>query len=740
MATLVLTAVGTAIGGPIAGALGASLGGAIGGLAGQAIDAHIFRPGARTGPRLADLQVQTSRYGAQVPRLYGTIRAAGTVIWATDLRETSATSGGGKGRPDLTSYSYSASLAVALSARPISGIGRIWADGNLLRGAAGDWKSPLGAFRMHHGGEDQPRDPLIAAALGVDQTPAHRGCAYVVFEDLQLADFGNRIPSLSFEIIADEAPLGVSAILADMAGRPIEHAGGEDEPMLAGFAADGASLREAAGVLIEVHDLLWRESGGALAVTGGVATDVVIDPTQDVLAVDGRAQGLPTKRRAPLESVPVRLGIRHHDPERDFQLGVQTAERPGPGLRSDTLDLPAVLPPTAARRLADRKLRAATRRRVDLHRAAGWSALEIGIGDIVALADDPGRWLVEARDWDDMAVRLRLRAFEPGARPIAAGGESGEPVRQPDLVQGPTSLAIVELPGDGATLATRPILHAAATGADAGWRRAALFRYQPGSAEPIGRTAPRAVLGVTATALPDGPPWRIDRRGSVEVQLDNAADALVSVGEGLLVAGANLCQIGEEILQFARADPAGPGRYRLSRLIRGWHGTEWAAGMHEAGERFVLIEAARLASVPASIADMGGPIALRAVGSGDVVPAEAARMVDGRAMLPPSPVHGRVIPTNDGGRSIAWVRRSRLGWTWPEHGEVPLGEEQECYLVEAVAGGTVLRAWETTAPGLLYPAAAHAEDSAAGDPWPLTLEIRQRGTWGPSRPLVLPLP
>ena len=33
------------------------------------------------------------------------------------------------------------------------------------------------------------------------EAPAYRGLAYVVFERLPLADFGNRIPQLSFEIV-----------------------------------------------------------------------------------------------------------------------------------------------------------------------------------------------------------------------------------------------------------------------------------------------------------------------------------------------------------------------------------------------------------------------------------------------------------------------------------------------------------------------------------------------------------
>ena len=64
----------------------------------------------------------------------GTARVAGTIVWATDLIESRSSSGGGKGSPKVTSFSYSSSFAVALSSRPIARVGRIWADGQLLRG------------------------------------------------------------------------------------------------------------------------------------------------------------------------------------------------------------------------------------------------------------------------------------------------------------------------------------------------------------------------------------------------------------------------------------------------------------------------------------------------------------------------------------------------------------------------------------------------------------------------------
>ncbi|HEX8064471.1 MAG TPA: hypothetical protein VF535_14815, partial [Allosphingosinicella sp.] len=154
MATLVLTTVGSAIGGPIGGAIGA--------IVGQQIDGRLFAPKARQGPRLGELAVQTSSYGSQIPKLFGTMRVAGTVIWATDLREERSKSGGGKGQPKTVNYSYSANFAVALSGRPILAVRRIWADGKLLRGAAGDFKTAT-AYRLHTGGENQIVDPLIAA-------------------------------------------------------------------------------------------------------------------------------------------------------------------------------------------------------------------------------------------------------------------------------------------------------------------------------------------------------------------------------------------------------------------------------------------------------------------------------------------------------------------------------------------------------------------------------------------------
>ena len=85
MATLVFSAIGSALGGP--------MGGMLGGFIGREVDSALFGSASRKGPRLDDLRVTTSSYGSAIPRLFGAIRAPGTVIWATDMVEHSTTQG-----------------------------------------------------------------------------------------------------------------------------------------------------------------------------------------------------------------------------------------------------------------------------------------------------------------------------------------------------------------------------------------------------------------------------------------------------------------------------------------------------------------------------------------------------------------------------------------------------------------------------------------------------------------------
>ncbi|MDX2259403.1 MAG: glycoside hydrolase/phage tail family protein [Hyphomicrobiaceae bacterium] len=227
MATLALAAAGAAAGSAVlpAGisALGVTLSGAtvgaqVGAFAGSYIDQTLFAASGETrtveGPRLSSLHVTSSTEGAPIPRLYGRARLGGQVIWASPFeeeivrsREEAGDSGGKGGAPasgggtDRVDYRYYANFAVAVCEGVITGLGRVWADGNEI-----DLSEVR--HRLYRGGANASPDPLIVSFEGAGRAPAYRGIAYVVFERLALADYGNRLPQLSFEAIRAIEPFG----------------------------------------------------------------------------------------------------------------------------------------------------------------------------------------------------------------------------------------------------------------------------------------------------------------------------------------------------------------------------------------------------------------------------------------------------------------------------------------------------------------------------------------------------
>ncbi len=217
MATIVLSAAGMAIGGSIGGSvLGLSMaviGRAAGAAIGQRIDQQLLGAGSEpveTG-RIDRFRMTGASEGADMQQVYGRMRVPGQVIWATTFQENRATTGGGKGAgpaPATTQYSYSVSMAVGLCEGEIGRVGRIWADGVEVS------RDDLN-MRVYSGTADQLPDPKIAAVEGIENVPAYRGTAYVVFEDLSLDQFGKRVPQFTFEVMR-AAPADADANVAGL--------------------------------------------------------------------------------------------------------------------------------------------------------------------------------------------------------------------------------------------------------------------------------------------------------------------------------------------------------------------------------------------------------------------------------------------------------------------------------------------------------------------------------------------
>ncbi|KTT68652.1 phage tail protein [Sphingomonas endophytica] len=678
MATLVLTVVGGAIGGPVGAAVGAAVG--------QAIDREVlFAPKGRQGPRLSDLKIQTSSYGAQIPKVFGTMRVAGCVIWATELIETRSTARGGKGRPSVTGYQYAASFAVALSARPIVGVGRIWAEGKLLRGAAGDWKTPA-LFRLYRGDERQVSDPLIASIEG--HAPAHRGLAYAVFENLPLADFGNRIPALTFEVIGDGAPPAIGAVARELGAGAIVGAG--PATALHGYAASGDSVAGALETLATVVGAWWVPSGDALRMVDAAGAALALD---DDVAV--------TELRRPIETVPRQLGLSCYDPARDYQIGVQQAQRPaGAGWRDVTIDVPAALDATQARGVAQATIRRAEQARVTRRVTLDATAIGIAPGDALSMPGGAGTWRATRVTVEGRGVTLDMLPVTPA--PVALPADAGQVRAAPDRLAAGTVLVAAELPPLDDVRVETVRIAVFASGDRPGWRGAALLTSDDGGAswEAAGAAAAPAVLGSLAAPAGDGSERLVDRMTAVDVLLAHDDMVLLSIDDTALDRGGNLAFVGGELLQFRDAVRLGPGRWRLTTLLRGRRGT--AARAHATGAAFVLVEAEAMAMLVLPRARVGETIRLLASGSGDAQPAATQVLLTGASIAPPAPVRLRATRTATG-TTLRWVRRSRLGWRWDDGLEVPLGEEREAYAV-TIGDGAEARPLMSDAPVVTLPA------------------------------------
>lgn len=210
----ILTIVGTVIGAYFGYP---QLGFVLGSLVGSAVFPTQL-PGV-SGPRLNDTRTTNAQLGGPVMELFGTDVLPGTIMFLGDVQEVTTTdSVGGKGGPeqDVTTYTYYQPIGIGLCRGVITAVLRIWENGKLVYDirpqqvgeSASDYSDRVNqsftyeqSFFLYLGTDDQMPDPTIQQFKGVDDTPAFRGLAYIVFLNRKLLEEqGLRHPNFKFEV------------------------------------------------------------------------------------------------------------------------------------------------------------------------------------------------------------------------------------------------------------------------------------------------------------------------------------------------------------------------------------------------------------------------------------------------------------------------------------------------------------------------------------------------------------
>jgi hypothetical protein len=735
MATLVLTAVAAALTDGMSLWIQAAAQAAAA-VAGSYIDTSLFAPKIHnTGPRLSDLTLQVSSYGQPRPRVYGAEnRIAGNVIWSTGLRETATTEKqggkglGGGGTAKTTTYSYDVSCAIALCQGPIKGVGRIWADGKLFRDADGQQKQ-AGELRVYLGDETQLPDPAMQAALGVDATPAFRGTAYVVFETLQLADFGNRLPVFTFEVECELATVEtIAADLCRASGLADDEfdAGGVEASDVRGFVIGSpSSARGALEPLRQAFFFDVTEREGRLTFFRSDRSADIKVPKAHLAAHDHgaeRPRDYDFSRISDLEQ-PREIVVQHTDPDRDYQPNAQRARRSTGRSESDiTLELPITLDAKTGKAIAEHMMGQARRRKDGATFTLPTRYLFTEPGDKVVVPFDDGRERtirVEAKT-DFLPGRVELRGVQDGSAVLSkVSAVAATPTVPPQAVNLPGSayLELLDIPllrdeDDG------PGFYAAVAGVSSGFIGAALFRSTDGgiSFDPFFEFVPPGVIGTALDALAnDVDPETWDETSSLTVNLINDID-LESVTEAQVLDGANAALVGDEIVQFRTATLIAARTWRLSGFLRGRKGTDDKIPLATRGQRFVFLATGRLARIPGLLTDVGVARQYKAAPIGSTVSdAVAVTFTDtGRSIQPLAPTQLRVSGAVGGDLDLAWTRRTRFAAPWRDLIDAPLGEASEGYELRIVDGGGALKRTVTTAtPSATYTAAQQTADFGA---------------------------
>lgn len=174
------------------------------------------------GPRLDSLDATTADYGTPIISFWGRRRLEGVpIFWAEKLREkkTTTKTKGGK----YAEYKYFGTFAVLIADHAIDKVSRIWMDKHLVYDVTSAGPiSVAGAFfqglrapvklangrnmRIYDGTQTGP-DPRMESwcedRYGADSCPAYKDVSYIVFQDLPLEKFGNRIPQVTVEAVND---------------------------------------------------------------------------------------------------------------------------------------------------------------------------------------------------------------------------------------------------------------------------------------------------------------------------------------------------------------------------------------------------------------------------------------------------------------------------------------------------------------------------------------------------------
>lgn len=686
------------------------------------------------GSRIEELNIPKASVGSNISIPLGVYRYnACPIFWSPKIKEVRKSTTrkiGGKGGPiqKTISYSYFGNFAALVCGAPtgngIEKITRIWLNGELYwndgtdvtgqdrelnQGSEDTQELRLSQhLELYLGTDDQSPSPTIQSFEG-SSIPAFRHRVYVVFRDLPLSNFGNRIPKIDIEVM-ERQNLKVSNVikyLCESVGF-VENTDFTIKDLdidIKGFSfkRSGDSIKSNLEDLQQTFLFLARDKGNKIEFFPFEKSSSLLSVTDWQLGRSGQGNQLYQQSKTPDVDIPRRIEIKaknilaNHDPM--IKSAFKASKVHDNTLSLDTLIVtePQVIADSAAKLLEYLWLKKEKFNEIFL------SSLNVGslnAGDRLTL-------LLENR-----AIEIFIQSAKIGANyeleiveGIAWNTDIGSFTAPPQNNNYDDDWELPNTSEPEIVALDLPLLKDSDSdvglyvGANVSedWGTGILYgKRGDDEYEPISEIIYDVASGTVASPLPNRSQFIIDKFTKIIVQPDdNSLEILSPCSESQLLAYKNLALIGNELVAFQNVLLLSNGNYELSQLIRGCRGTESAIAGHVANEKFYLVKDDAFQRIPGEPADIGFNATFAGVAEGSSilnVSQETTVTVTGESAKPYAPVNPQVIYNQTTGEiTVTWQRRTRRDGDWRDNVEVPLEETSERYeIVQLIGSGVSL--------------------------------------------------
>lgn len=494
-----------------------------------------------------------------------------------------------------------------------------------------------------------------------------------------------------------------------------------------GYAVQGGTIRSAIEPLQTAFRFDVIQSGYQAKFIPRGTDPVLTAPWGDLIAnTSGSSSEAITEAREMDTQLPVKTTVKYLDAAREYSVSNQSFERlTTRAVGKEDVEIPIVMTATEALQTAEILTLLPWLERSSFNFKLPPAYLYLEPADVITILTP---WAsLEMRigkiDYDtDGTLDCTATPNKASLYTSLAIADEPPPPLETIGVPGPSLFVPLDIPLISENLQNSPGFIGAMVGFTDSWTGAMLVQTDDNGQtwKSLQGFSGMSTLGLCVNALPASASTLVDQR-TLTVNL--IAGELDSISRDQMLSGMHYVAYGLdgrwEIVRFQSASLQADGSYLVSGFVRGEKGTEWATGLHQPNDYFVLLDDPDNISIDLSLEALLAPKVYRGVTLGadvDSAP-DVPFTYKGVNLEPLSPVYPKKFRSSDGSLLFSVQRRSRLSSSWWANGmDAPVGETLLSFQAEVVSGSTIKRTLLSADGSFSYSATDQVSDFGSVQP------------------------